>query len=252
MDWYHTFEFPDGVVTPGIFDHRRVVDALPIPASLAGKRCLDAASADGFFAFEMARRGGDVVSFDLLDLTKLDWQRPPVGAAAPDSDRSNRCFAYAKERLGLDVKRVNGSLYDLTPDLMGTFDFIFLGNVLIHLSDPARALRALRSVARPGAALVSYEPTSVWLSLVHPFRPAAQLHHTDYARWWTTNRRGHERLVHAGMWDVTGRGGPVGQSFGAYHPRWPAAVPRSPSKLYWWAITRQFGVPSSWVAALAD
>jgi hypothetical protein len=36
VDWYHTFDLPGGIVTPGLFDHRK----LPIPASLAGLRCL--------------------------------------------------------------------------------------------------------------------------------------------------------------------------------------------------------------------
>jgi hypothetical protein len=83
LDWYHTFELPGGIVTPGLFDHRKVVGKLPIPASLAGKRCLDAASSDGFFAFEMARRGAaEVVSVDLADASAQDWQRLPRDPAA--------------------------------------------------------------------------------------------------------------------------------------------------------------------------
>ena len=48
---------------------------MPIPASLAGKRCLDAAACEGFWSFEMARRGADeVVSVDLPDTAEQDWQ----------------------------------------------------------------------------------------------------------------------------------------------------------------------------------
>ena len=46
--WYHTFALPGGVVTPGLFDHRNIVDRLLLPERLDGLRCLDAASADGF------------------------------------------------------------------------------------------------------------------------------------------------------------------------------------------------------------
>lgn len=66
--WYHTFELPGGVVTDGYFDLRGVAGQLPLPASLAGKRCLDAAACEGFWSFEMARRGAaEVVSLDLPD-----------------------------------------------------------------------------------------------------------------------------------------------------------------------------------------
>jgi hypothetical protein len=54
--WYHTFELPGGIVTDGYFDLRTVVGKLPLPGSLAGKRCLDAAACEGFWSFELARR----------------------------------------------------------------------------------------------------------------------------------------------------------------------------------------------------
>ncbi len=66
--WYHTLELGDGVVTKGMFDHRPHLDHYPIPADLSGKRCLDVATMDGFWAFEMERRGAaSVVALDLED-----------------------------------------------------------------------------------------------------------------------------------------------------------------------------------------
>lgn len=85
LDWYHTIELPGGIVTRGYYDHRRLVSRLPIPASLAGRRCLDLASADGFWAFELARRGAAaVVSVDLSDASRQDWQ----GGPSLQADRS--------------------------------------------------------------------------------------------------------------------------------------------------------------------
>src|SRR3546814_15112104 len=78
LDWYHTFDLPGGIVTPGLFDHRQVVAKLPIPASMSGKRCLDAASSDGFFAFAMHRRGPDyAVSVNLPDASRPARRPPP-------------------------------------------------------------------------------------------------------------------------------------------------------------------------------
>src|SRR3954466_13460849 len=79
-EWYHTLELAPGVVTPGWFDTRKVVSQLPFPASLAGKRCLDVATFDGFWAFEMESRGAsEVAAIDLIDPLAADW---PVNSSA--------------------------------------------------------------------------------------------------------------------------------------------------------------------------
>ena len=71
--WYHTIELAPGVVTPGWFDTRPVSAKIPMPPSLAGKRCLDVGTFDGFWAFEMERRGAaETVGIDVLDPMQWD------------------------------------------------------------------------------------------------------------------------------------------------------------------------------------
>src|SRR4051812_50002084 len=73
-EWYHTIELAPGVVTPGWFDTRSVVQQLPFPASLAGKRCLDVATFDGFWAFEMERRGAPgTIRVGVLHPVRRGW-----------------------------------------------------------------------------------------------------------------------------------------------------------------------------------
>ena len=73
--WYHSIELAPDVVTPGYFDLRSIVDRLPWP-DVRGKRCLDIGSYDGFYAFEMERRGAaEVVAVDVPDPNDWDW--PP-------------------------------------------------------------------------------------------------------------------------------------------------------------------------------
>ena len=94
LDWYHTFDLPHGITTPGYFDHRGVAAKVPLP-DVSGRRCLDLASADGFWAFEMKRRGADeVVSLDLADTTRQDWQGADVNPArrATSTGRASRAF----------------------------------------------------------------------------------------------------------------------------------------------------------------
>ena len=67
VQWYHSLELAPGVVTPGWFDLRPMAAKLPWP-TLTGLRCLDVGTFDGFWAFEMERRGArEVVAIDLLD-----------------------------------------------------------------------------------------------------------------------------------------------------------------------------------------
>lgn len=250
--WYHTIELPWGEKTLGEFDTEAALARLPFPASLAGKRCLDAASSDGFFAFELARRGAaEVVSVDLADAARQDWQRRPADEqkAARGTGRAATAFEVVRDALGLDVARVDASLYDLDPAALGRFDFVFMGNILLHLADPARALRALRSVTEPDGTLLSYEAVSLPLTVLRPRTPVAQLWHEDHAQWWTPNVPGHRRLLHAGGWDVVERGRIGFQPFGARMPRWPDRLPRRPREWVFWTCTRRFGGATTWALA---
>jgi tRNA (mo5U34)-methyltransferase len=251
--WYHTFELPGGVVTSGYFDLRSVVGKLPLPASLAGVRCLDAAACEGFWSFELARRGAaEVVSLDLPDTSRQDWQGlPSREVRRAGSGMANEHFAFVQRALGAqNVRRVDMNVYEADPELLGTFDYVFVGNVLIHLADPARALRALRGVLRPGGELLSLEAVSLALTLAAPRRPMAQLWDVDdQPRWWTPNRAAHRRLLHAAGYEVLDGGGPLFQPFGEVMPKWPARPPLRPRQMVFWGFVRRLGPASAWVRA---
>ena len=60
LGWYHSIELPDGGLIEGhqtIAQLRRRLDQFHIPADLTGKRVLDIGAWDGWFSFEMERRG---------------------------------------------------------------------------------------------------------------------------------------------------------------------------------------------------
>ncbi len=119
-----------------------------LPDSLAGLRCLDVGTWDGFWAFEMERRGAaEVVALDLDDEAALDW---PPRRRAPASFASGRGdgFRELRERLGSSVERVELSVYDATPERLGSFDLVLCGSVLIHLRDQFLALERIASVCR--------------------------------------------------------------------------------------------------------
>ena len=156
MGWYHTIELPGGRVTEGMFDLRPFVPRYGLPGSLAGKRCLDVGTWDGFWAFEMERRGGEVVAIDLDDERLLDWPPRRRPETFPDEPRGAN-FAVAAEALGSSVERRVASVYDVTPALLGEFDFVFCGSVLIHLRDQLLALERIAGLVRAGGLFVSVE-----------------------------------------------------------------------------------------------
>jgi tRNA (mo5U34)-methyltransferase len=251
IDWYHTIDLPGGIVTKGFFDLRPLVAKLPIPASLEGKRCLDVGSADGFLAFELARRGAaEVVSLDLDDSTAEEWQGDPSDEnRSGGAGRALAAFRVAREALGLDVERLDMSVYDLDPAKQGRFDYVVMGNLLLHLADPARALRAIAGVMGEGAELLSVEPVSVSLTLAHPRRPVGQLCPVDDPQWWTLNLQGNARMMRAAGFEVLERVWPLRVPYGPKFPRLPKQW-RSRSGWGWgstlnfWLLTRQLGLPT--------
>jgi len=246
--WYHTLEFPHGIETKGFYDLRSVLPKVPIPASLAGKQCLDLASADGFWAFEFARRGAArVVSVDLEDHASLDWQgtNSPSAARSLVMGRTAEGFHLANEALGFKVERFGMSLYEVSNEVLGgPFDFVFMGNVLLHLRDPVSVLRKVLDLT--SGIFLSFEAISLTLSVLFPHVPVAQLWEFDEPRWWTPNVRGHRRLLEAGGFEILRGGGPVFQKFGPIVPARPKSL-TSPRNLQWWLFVRRFGVASSWL-----
>lgn len=139
-----------------MFDLRPFVGRYGLPESLEGKRCLDVGTWDGFWAFEMERRGGAVVAIDLDDERALDY--PPRRRPESFSEQPRGAnFKQAAEAFGSKVDRRVVSIYDAFPDDLGEFDFVFCGSVLIHLRDPLLALERIAGLTRKGGLFVSAE-----------------------------------------------------------------------------------------------
>ena len=205
FSWYHTLELGEGVVTNGMFDHRPIVDRCLPQADLAGMRCLDVGTMDGFWAFEMERRGADeVVAADLADPEQLDWPplwRPRTNAVLDETKQER--FSLARAALGSQVERIERSAYELDRDL-GEFDLIVCGDLLNHLKDPITALERIRHVCR-GSAIV-YNPISRfrlarlfrrWPLPEYRRRPLVEFDGIDGFQWWLFSEEAIERMMRA-------------------------------------------------------
>jgi len=148
---------------------------LPWP-DLTGKRCLDIGTADGFWAFEMERRGA-------AEVVATDVPTPFAQAARVRFEAVESTVRY-EER----------SVYDLEGDV----DFAFMGWVLQTLDDPIRALKAVRRVAKQ---LLLLDTISVPLMLVPA--PLARIDaRRDGGEWFVFNRRGLRKAMELAGWTV--------------------------------------------------
>ncbi len=200
--WYHTLDLGGGVVTDGMFDLRPFVDRYGLP-DVAGKRALDVGTFDGFWAFELERRGAVVTSIDLDRIQQLDW--PPRLRPAEDGPRG-QTFQLAREALGSSVERIGCSVYDATPErLGGRFDLVFCGSVLIHLRDPMLALERMAGLC--SGQLILAEEHSRRLAPFRFVRGAEFRGDSPWSTWWIPTASTWLRMVRtAGFDDVREHG----------------------------------------------
>lgn len=192
--WYHSIEIEPGLLTPGahpVEELRQVLDHLKLPARLDGLSVLDIGAWDGFFSFEAERRGAErVVAYDV---TPADY----FG------------FSTAKDLLGSKVEYIQGSVYELSAEVLGTFDIVLFIGVLYHLRYPLLALDRIREVCAGYMVLETHcldtcvildDGAVTTLERIDPrlgriplyrFYPADELN-GDYSNWFSPNRRAIE------------------------------------------------------------
>jgi tRNA (mo5U34)-methyltransferase len=174
--WYHTVELPDGLITPGLYDIRASLANFCFPDDMRGMQVLDIGSATGYFAFEFARRGARVISVELPSLYALDrfpgqsieQTLDKIGAMiVPRSMGEMRGyvrtytadelyfyllkgpFEFCRKLLNAPVERCLSTVYELSEaKLGGTFDLVFMGDILLHTLNPLQALAAAAPLCR--------------------------------------------------------------------------------------------------------
>ncbi|MBN2491069.1 MAG: hypothetical protein JXQ29_09485 [Planctomycetes bacterium] len=211
INWYHTFELDHGLVIEGEFDLRPHVHRYGFPDDLTGLSVLDVGASNGFFSFELERRGARrVVAVDLPTIAEHDFtpafreeraaQFSPEERARHDESDLHGGFLLLKEALGSRVEHVGLNVYDLAPErLGGRFDLVFCGSLLIHLSDPFRALQRLRLVTGDRCIVATvYEPA---LGEAPDMRFVGAW---DGIAWWKPSIACLERMMRvAGFTEVT-------------------------------------------------
>jgi SAM-dependent methyltransferase len=138
--WFYSFDLGAGLKTPLLYDwlalahETRFAMILPeLDAVFSGRwsevTCLDTGCNEGYFGFEIARRGAKaVVGFD---------------ARGPNIEKAE----FVNRHLGVPNMTFHvGDVTALTPESYGAFNLTLCLGLLYHLENPIDVLRRLRAV----------------------------------------------------------------------------------------------------------
>jgi tRNA (mo5U34)-methyltransferase len=199
--WFHNLHLPGGRRTApdhplGDFPAFKWEQIAPhLPADLSGARALDIGCNAGFYSFELARRGADVLAIDVDEhyLRQARWAANELGLA----DR------VTLRRLGV---------YDLAALDAEPFDVVLFLGVLYHLRHPLLALDTItplvagrlvvQTLTMPGEERVD-APANVGIDerdalLVRGWPAMAFIEHEladDPTNWWAPNAAGVEAML---------------------------------------------------------
>jgi tRNA (mo5U34)-methyltransferase len=212
--WFHNLHLPDGTQTApdhflGDFPRQKWAQIVNyIPHDLSNWRVLDIGCNAGFYSFELARRGANVVGIDSeeLYLTQARW-----AARQLDAEISSR----------IDFRQMQ--IYDLAR-WQGRFDLVLFMGVFYHLRYPQLALDI---VAQLVDRLMVFQTLTMPGEEVHPDtgdRPIddrdaftdpgwpkmAFIEHSfagDRTNWWAPNHAAVEALLRSAGMRVLARPG---------------------------------------------
>ncbi len=143
--WYHSFDFNRNIegITP-IYNLYDCYDEFLLPEKMFGKTFLDVGTANGFFSFEMEKRGAEVVSYDLGmddDTDKIPYPGSPdrVVDTREFIKKFHKGYWYAHKQFNSRARAVYGSVMKM-PCWLGRYDVVFMGSILQHLRDPLGAI----------------------------------------------------------------------------------------------------------------
>jgi O-methyltransferase len=263
-DFYHVIDLPDGRNFAGDWDLRghepiylggNVADI----AHLQGKRVAEFGPATGALSAYMSGIAAELVVFDLpfgagpelIPYPQIDMVEAARSGAA-SMTRLRNSWWYVKNALGYQAKAVYADIYNLPGDL-GRFDVAVFGALLLHLSNPFRALQQAAAMVDDTIIITEIDNAPVMPGIVRDSaeHPAIAVFNdgplpSGIVHWWSFGPRAIAKMVErlgfenvaidthippgmqgrTSMFTVVGRRDRATQI--AFPPA-PASTPKSPS-----------------------
>jgi hypothetical protein len=161
--FYHSMDLPEFGLQIGDWDLRNDVDNYLGNQTFGGKTVVDVGTASGFLAFEMEKRGANVVAFDrnlsdaaddvglipYYDFASRYGQtfERVVQLRSQTQQRLRNSFWLSHRLLNSEVRLYAGNAYSGIVDI-GMVDYSFFGSILLHLRDPLLALSSFAKITR--------------------------------------------------------------------------------------------------------
>jgi tRNA (mo5U34)-methyltransferase len=213
IQWYHSIDLGDGVVTKGAGVQETGTEIFP---DMAGRTVLDIGAWDGKFSFLAEKCGASrVVALDHyawgIDFVARGnyWNECIQKGVFPDQSRDEldfwlpdlpgrRGFEFAKAALDSKVEPVVADFQTADLETLGRFDVVLYLGVLYHMKEPLTCLERVRAVTKEVAVI---ETEAVHLSgLEHEvllqFHAGSSLR-VDFGNWYVPTIQALHNLCRA-------------------------------------------------------
>jgi tRNA (mo5U34)-methyltransferase len=210
--WFHNLHLPDDVQTAPdhplgdfpAFKWRQLSPALP--ERLDGWTALDIGCNAGFYSFELARRGADVVGIEVDEryLRQARWAAPQLGLEERVEFRLQGVYDLARDSQRYDLVLFMGVLYHLRHPLLA----------LDIVAAKARRLVVLQTLTMPGTSVVE-PPGDISIDdrerLLDPAWPKMAFLERrlagDATNWWAPNHACVEAMARTAGLELLARPG---------------------------------------------
>jgi tRNA (mo5U34)-methyltransferase len=213
IQWYHSIDLGDGVVTKGVGVQETGTEIFP---DMAGRTVLDIGAWDGKFSFLAEQCGASrVVALDHyawgIDFVARGnyWNECIQKGVFPDQSRDElefwlpdlpgrRGFEFAKAALDSKVEPVVADFQTADLEALGRFDVVLYLGVLYHMKEPLTCLERVRAVTKEVAVI---ETEAVHLSgfeheVLLQFHAGSSLR-VDFGNWYVPTIQALHNLCRA-------------------------------------------------------
>lgn len=210
--WFHNLHLPDGTQTAphhslGDFPLRKWKQIDPfVPEDLSGWTALDIGCNAGFYTFELARRGANVVSIDLNPhyLAQARWAAQQFGLQDQIEFREMQIYDFMHSDESFDLVWFMGVFYHLRYPILG----------LDIVAQKTKRMMMFQTLTMPGEEVIEdtggldilhREPMceAGWPKMAFIEKRLAN----DPTNWWAPNHAGVEAILRSSGLRVTDRPG---------------------------------------------
>jgi len=210
--WFHNLHLPNGVQTApdhyfGDFPKFKWDDIKRyIPRNLDGMTALDIGCNAGFYSFELARRGADVLGIDLDPhyLRQAKWAAREMGLSGKVSFKQMQVYDLAKMKRSFDIIIFMGVFYHLRYPMLA----------LDIVAQKVKKMMIFQTLTMPGEEVFQTKPDMMlnerknmlkkgWPVMAFIERRLAK----DPTNWWAPNHACIEAMLRTSGLKVTARPG---------------------------------------------